>query len=76
MSLGRLSVQWTYSETRHRRATVEGISRGSFLAALRALISRIACRPRRAATRPSDFQGEGPLTQGMIDMLAGLDDEA
>ncbi len=69
---GRLSAQWTYSEARHDRATIEALA-ASFVAALRALIAH-CLSPEAGGYTPSDFQEEG-LTQGMIDMLAGLDDE-
>jgi amino acid adenylation domain-containing protein/non-ribosomal peptide synthase protein (TIGR01720 family) len=72
VSGGRLSVQWTYSETRHRRATVEDLA-ARFLAALRALLAH-CLSPEAGGYTPSDFQEQG-LTQGMIDMLADLDDD-
>ncbi len=50
---GRLSMVWTYSESRHRRGTVEALA-GRFSEALRALIAHCAS-PEAGGYTPADF---------------------
>ena len=73
VSGGRLVVQWTYSERRHRRATIEALAHG-FLVALRTLIAH-CLSPEAGGATPSDFQNTN-LSQDAIDMLAALDPNA
>ena len=68
----KLSIQWTYSEARHQRATIEALAE-SYLAALRGLVDH-CLSPEAGGYTPSDFQEPG-LSQDVIDMLAGLDDD-
>ena len=66
---GRLNVRFTYSENRHQRATIEGLS-VLFLVALRALITH-CLSPEKGGYTPSDF----PLVrlgQGTVDKLTAL----
>jgi non-ribosomal peptide synthase protein (TIGR01720 family) len=66
-------VQWTYSETRHARATIEALA-DRFVAALRALVAH-CLSPEAGGYTASDFQEKG-LSQSVIDMLAAeIDDE-
>jgi amino acid adenylation domain-containing protein/non-ribosomal peptide synthase protein (TIGR01720 family) len=67
---GRLHARFTYSEARHRRATIEAFAAG-FLASLRGLIAH-CLSPSAGGATPSDFQNAS-VTQDMIDMLAGFD---
>ena len=73
VSGGRLVTQWTYSERRHRRSTVEAVAQG-FLDALRTLIAH-CLSPQAGGSTPSDFEN-ADLTQDAIDMLAALDPNA
>jgi amino acid adenylation domain-containing protein/non-ribosomal peptide synthase protein (TIGR01720 family) len=70
---GKLSIQWTYSEACHRRATIESLA-SRYLEALRALIEH-CLSPEAGGYTPSDFQEQG-LSQNIIDMLAASDDDA
>jgi non-ribosomal peptide synthase protein (TIGR01720 family) len=73
VSGGRLGVQWTYSETRHERATIEALA-DRFVTALRALVAH-SLSPEAGGYTASDFQEKG-LSQSVIDMLAAeIDDE-
>jgi amino acid adenylation domain-containing protein/non-ribosomal peptide synthase protein (TIGR01720 family) len=67
---GRLHVRFTYSEARHRAATIEAFAAG-FIEALRGLIAH-CLSPAAGGATPSDFQNAS-VTQDMIDMLAGFD---
>ena len=67
---GRLHALFIYSESRHRRATIEAFASG-FLEALRRIIAH-CLSPSAGGATPSDFQNAN-LTQDMIDMLAGFD---
>jgi amino acid adenylation domain-containing protein/non-ribosomal peptide synthase protein (TIGR01720 family) len=67
---GRLDVRFTYSEARHRRATIEAFA-ARFLDSLRGLIAH-CLSPSAGGATPSDFQNAS-VTQDMIDMLAGFD---
>jgi len=73
VSGGRLQAEWTYSEARHRRGTIEALA-GSWLDALRAIIAHCLSSEAGGAT-PSDFD-KADLTQEAIDMLALLDPTA
>ncbi|MGK3959181.1 non-ribosomal peptide synthase/polyketide synthase [Sorangium sp. So ce118] len=65
---GRLHMAWTYSDERHRRATIEGVAQ-EFLRALRALVAH--CRSSGAGGRtPADFP-LARLTQATVDRLVG-----
>jgi amino acid adenylation domain-containing protein/non-ribosomal peptide synthase protein (TIGR01720 family) len=70
---GRLWLNWTYSENRHRRETVEGLA-GRFLAALRVLI-RHALSQESPEPTPSDFPLAGLDQRGLDRALAALDGE-
>ncbi|MFT3764380.1 MAG: amino acid adenylation domain-containing protein [Minicystis sp.] len=70
---GKLSIQWTYSEARHHRASIEALAE-RYLTALRGLIEH-CLSPEAGGYTPSDFQEQG-LSQNVIDMLEGLDDDA
>ncbi len=67
---GRLHLRFTYSEARHRAATIEAFAAG-FIEALRGLIAH-CLSPEAGGATPSDFQNAS-VTQDMIDMLAGFD---
>ena len=67
---GRLHLRFTYSEARHRAATIEAFAAG-FIEALRGLIAH-CLSPDAGGATPSDFQNAS-VTQDMIDMLAGFD---
>ena len=67
---GRLHALFIYSESRHRRATIEAFAAG-FLEALRRIIAH-CLSPSAGGATPSDFQNAS-VTQDMIDMLAGFD---
>jgi amino acid adenylation domain-containing protein/non-ribosomal peptide synthase protein (TIGR01720 family) len=64
---GRLSMVWTYSESRHRRGTVEALA-GRFAEALRALIAHCAS-PEAAGYTPADFP-LAALDRETLDRLA------
>jgi amino acid adenylation domain-containing protein/non-ribosomal peptide synthase protein (TIGR01720 family) len=64
---GRLSMVWTYSESFHRVATIEGVA-SRFLAALRELI-RHCLQPGAGGVTPSDFP-LGLLDQPALDRIA------
>jgi amino acid adenylation domain-containing protein/non-ribosomal peptide synthase protein (TIGR01720 family) len=64
---GRLTVRWTYSESRHHAATIEALA-GSFLGSLRALIAHAAAKDAGGYT-PSDFR-RVRLAQSSVDALA------
>ncbi|MCP4663860.1 MAG: amino acid adenylation domain-containing protein, partial [bacterium] len=63
---GRLSLTWTYSESVHRRATVERVAEG-FIEALRALI-RHCLAPGAGAYTPADFP-KAKLAQKDLDKV-------
>ena len=67
---GRLHVRLTYSEARHRRATIEAFAT-RFIDSLRGLIAH-CLSPAAGGATPSDFQN-ATVTQDMIDLLAGFD---
>ncbi|MFS8067586.1 MAG: condensation domain-containing protein, partial [Byssovorax sp.] len=69
---GALTARFLYSEARHRRETVERLA-ARYLDELRGLIAH-CLSPEAGGYTPSDFQQED-LTQDVIDMLAGLDDD-
>jgi non-ribosomal peptide synthase protein (TIGR01720 family) len=69
---GVLTVRFLYSEAKHERATVERLA-ARYLDDLRGLIAH-CLSPDAGGYTPSDFQQE-ELTQDVIDMLAGLDDD-
>jgi non-ribosomal peptide synthase protein (TIGR01720 family) len=73
VSGGRLHAQWTYSERRHRRETIEALAAG-YLDALRAIIDH-CLSPDAGGATPSDFDLTS-LSQDAIDMLAALDPNA
>jgi non-ribosomal peptide synthase protein (TIGR01720 family) len=73
VSNGKLAIQWTYSEARHHRATIDALA-DRYVEALRALIEH-CLSPEAGGYTPSDFQEQG-LSQNVIDMLAALDDDA
>ncbi len=70
---GRLRLNWTYSENRHRRETVEGLAE-RFLAALRVLI-RHALSQESPEPTPSDFPLAGLDQRGLDRALAVLGGE-
>jgi len=63
---GRLRMSFTYSESRHRRATVQALA-GRFLEALRRLLAH--CLSGATGCTPSDFP-LAALTQPSLDRLA------
>ncbi|MBX7222933.1 MAG: amino acid adenylation domain-containing protein [Blastocatellia bacterium] len=63
---GQLQVNWAYSRNRHRRETVETLSR-NYLEALRALI-RHCLTPDAGGFTPSDFPG-AKISQKDLDRL-------
>ena len=63
-------MRFTYSEARHRAATIEVFS-ARFLESLRGLIAH-CLSPSAGGATPSDFQNAS-VTQDMIDLLAGFD---
>jgi amino acid adenylation domain-containing protein/non-ribosomal peptide synthase protein (TIGR01720 family) len=66
VSGGRLSVYWEYSESHHRRATIERVA-AEFVARLGDLIAH--CRsPRHSGFTPSDFAQAG-ISQKDLDKL-------
>ena len=65
---GRLTVNWTYGERRHRRETVERLA-DRFLASLRALIEHCLA-PDAGGFTPSDFPAAA-LDQKSLDRLLG-----
>ncbi len=65
---GELRAQWSYSDARHERATIEAVAR-RFLAGLRAIIEHCTSPEAHGAT-PSDFIGD--LSQDAVDMLIEL----
>ncbi len=69
---GVLTVRFLYSEAKHERATIERLA-ARYLDDLRGLIAH-CLSPDAGGYTPSDFQQE-ELTQDVIDMLAGLDDD-
>jgi amino acid adenylation domain-containing protein/non-ribosomal peptide synthase protein (TIGR01720 family) len=69
---GVLTVRFLYSEATHDRETVERLA-ARYLDDLRGLIAH-CLSPDAGGYTPSDFQQE-ELTQDVIDMLAGLDDD-
>ena len=69
---GALTVRFLYSEARHRRESVERLA-ARYLDDLRGLIAH-CLSPEAGGYTPSDFQQED-LSQDVIDMLAGLDDD-
>jgi amino acid adenylation domain-containing protein/non-ribosomal peptide synthase protein (TIGR01720 family) len=66
---GCLQLDWTYSETVHRRETVEALAR-SFLRALQDLIEHCLA-PDAGGYTPSDFPLAG-LDQGALQRIAAL----
>ncbi len=70
---GRLQVDWSYSESLHRPATIDSVAHG-FLAALRALIDH--CRsPEAGGYTPSDFAAARLSQLELDDFLARLGGE-
>ena len=69
---GTLTVRFLYSEAVHERESVERLA-ARYLDDLRGLIAH-CLSPDAGGYTPSDFQQE-ELTQDVIDMLAGLDDD-
>jgi non-ribosomal peptide synthase protein (TIGR01720 family) len=69
---GVLTVRFLYSEARHERESVERLA-ARYVDDLRGLIAH-CLSPEAGGYTPSDFQQED-LTQDVIDMLAGLDDD-
>jgi non-ribosomal peptide synthase protein (TIGR01720 family) len=63
---GRLSMAWTYSETLHRRETVEGFAAG-FIRALEAIVDH-CLSPEAGGVTPSDFALAG-VSQSELDSL-------
>jgi non-ribosomal peptide synthase protein (TIGR01720 family) len=72
LASGQLQFDWTYSECRHRRDTIEGLAQG-FIEALRTLI--VHCQsPEAGGYMPSDFP-QMQLSQQELDaLLAALDE--
>ena len=69
---GRLEVEWTFSENRHRRSTIESVAR-DYIEALRRLIEH--CRARGVAGfTPSDFPQAGLSQKQLDELLARLGD--
>jgi len=66
ISGGRLRVQWGYSETHHRRTTIEAVA-ADFVAHLRSLIVH-CCSPTAGGFTPSDF-AKAKITQRDLDKL-------
>ncbi|APR77526.1 Malonyl CoA-acyl carrier protein transacylase [Minicystis rosea] len=69
---GRLHVWLGYSESRHRRSTIEALG-ARFLTALRALVEHCVSPEARGHT-PSDF-AHANLSQDAVDMLVGSVDD-
>ncbi|MGK3966667.1 amino acid adenylation domain-containing protein [Sorangium sp. So ce118] len=66
---GRLQIAWTYSESLHRRSTIDRLAQ-AFLMSLRTLMEH--CRAAEAGGRtPSDFPLV-QLTQDAVDRLVGV----
>jgi amino acid adenylation domain-containing protein/non-ribosomal peptide synthase protein (TIGR01720 family) len=63
---GRLQLEWIYSESLHRRTTIEGLAQG-FVEALRALIAHCQS-PAAGGYTPSDFP-DAELSQEDVDAL-------
>ncbi|MEP7122426.1 MAG: non-ribosomal peptide synthase/polyketide synthase [Byssovorax sp.] len=72
VSKGVLTVRFLYSDAVHERESVERLA-ARYLDDLRGLIAH-CLSPDAGGYTPSDFQQE-ELTQDVIDMLAGLDDD-
>jgi non-ribosomal peptide synthase protein (TIGR01720 family) len=66
VSDGRLEVEWTFAESRHRRSTIEALA-ARYLESLRALV--VHCQdPSAGSYTPSDFPDAG-LDQKELDRI-------